>query len=289
MQRSSRRFCLVPSKCSVSRLSEDERKKARGLASPSRPQIRGEGSEKMTASTPADVFSFVRLAKRISCVSLPWDDRSVFVLAFSEWPCIVFYLQHISKLRYKFDVTACIQRLLISALKRMRQTKLPKEPWFVKCLSFDPWKEFIWHCVLKWKIWTNYLYYRESHTLRAMSNTCQYKDIWFSVQFFAGAHQITLKDTLWIRPSIGFKKTMWITHKFSPQKWICDPWKNKRTVFPQLKHSRQYLVEDDFSHRAHTWSYVHTSGDSNLLNPDVCACVQLRGQCKSLTLRWRDT
>lgn len=113
----------------------------------------------MTASTLADVFSFVRLAKPISWVILPWDDRFVFVLAFSEWPCIVFYRQHICKLRYKFDVTACIQRLLISALRRMRQTKLPKEPRFVTFLSSDPWKEFGWHCIWKWKISTNFPYY----------------------------------------------------------------------------------------------------------------------------------
>lgn len=83
---------------------------APSLASPSRPQILQKGSEEMTALAPAEVLAFVRFAKHIGCVSLPRDDTFVFVLAFSEYPRIVFYLQHICKRRYEFDVTACIQR-----------------------------------------------------------------------------------------------------------------------------------------------------------------------------------
>lgn len=112
MRKISWRFCLMLRKCSISHLIKDEHKKARGLLSPSRPwMILQEGSEETTASTPADAFSaFVRLAKHISCVSLPRDDTFAFVLAFSECPRIVSYLRHICKLRYRFDVTACTQR-----------------------------------------------------------------------------------------------------------------------------------------------------------------------------------
>lgn len=60
----------------------------------------------------------VRLAQPVGCVRLPdasrrlpRDNTSVFVLVFFECPHIAVYLALISKLRCRFDVTACTQRL----------------------------------------------------------------------------------------------------------------------------------------------------------------------------------
>lgn len=78
----------------------------------------------------------------------------------------------------------------------------------------------------------------------------------------------------------------WSTHKFPPQEY------HFLNIPLFLLNSNilihNFALADEFSHGTHMWKYVDGNGDSDLLNPDVCTCMQPRGQYKSSTLGWED-
>lgn len=79
----------------------------------------------------------------------------------------------------------------------------------------------------------------------------------------------------------------------SCKKMMCSPQKFRNNISLIFQDSNilinNFPFADEFSHRTHLWKYVDRNGDSNLLNPDVCTCMQPRGQPRSCLPRWKDT
>lgn len=127
---------------------------------------------------------FVRFAKHIGCVSLPRDETSVFVSAFSEYPVLSSICN--TSVNWGAGLTSLLayKDVLISEFRRMGLIKLPVELRIVKFLP-APTFERNFHGIAFWSgsVFDLILFILVDLILWDPLQMSEYKDVQFLPQF----------------------------------------------------------------------------------------------------------